>query len=145
VQAYQEDLLTLEQLRVRMPDLRARETSVRNSLASLEAQLLDRDTYLKLAENLEGFLERLRDTADAATIEARQKILRSVVKEVLVGRERVVIRHSIPVADHPFRRTGYRLRLRSHLPPAGEHRPQRPRRGVGGGKPSVGGIGSLCR
>jgi site-specific DNA recombinase len=114
VQAYQEDLLTLEQLRVRMPDLRARETSVRNSLAALEAQLLDRDTYLKLAENLEGFLERLRDTADAATIEARQKILRSVVKEVLVGRERVVIRHSIPVADHPFRASGYRLRLRSH-------------------------------
>jgi len=116
VQAYQEDLLTLEQLRVRMPDLRARETSVRNSLAALEAQLLDRDTYLKLAENLEGFLERLRDTADAATIEARQKILRSVVKEVLVGRERVVIRHSIPVADHPFRASGYRLRLRSHHP-----------------------------
>jgi len=116
VQAYQEDLLTLEQLRARMPDLRARETSVRSSLAALEAQLLDRDTYLKLAENLEGFLERLRDTADAATIEARQKILRSVVKEVLVGRERVVIRHSIPVADRPFRPTGYRLRLRSHDP-----------------------------
>ena len=126
VQAYQEDLLTLEQLRARMPDLRARETSVRSSLAALEAQLLDRDTYLKLAENLEGFLERLRDTADAATIEARQKILRSVVKEVLVGRERVVIRHSIPVADHPFRPTGYRLRLRSHLAPAGEHCPPCP-------------------
>ncbi|MGA2806048.1 MAG: hypothetical protein ABSF89_16940, partial [Acidimicrobiales bacterium] len=59
----------------------------------------------------------------AATIEARQKILRSVVKEVLVGRERVVIRHSIPVADHPFRATGYRLRLRSPLTAAGEHRP----------------------
>ena len=53
------------------------------SLASLEAQLFDRDSYLKLAENLEGFLSRLRDTADTASIESRQKVLRSVVKEIL--------------------------------------------------------------
>ena len=93
------------------------------SLASLDAQLLDRDTYLKLAENLEGFLARLRDTADTATIEARQKVLRSVVKEVLVGPERVVIRHSIPGADRPFRPAGYPLRLRSHLAAARQHVP----------------------
>ncbi len=114
VHGYQEDLLTLDELRARMPDLRAKQASLRGSLASLEAQLLDRDTYLKLAEDLEGFLGRLRETADTATIEARQKVLRSVVKEVLVGPERVVIRHSIPVADHPFRPAGYRLRLRRH-------------------------------
>ena len=116
VHGYQEDLLTLDELRARMPDLRAKEASLRGSLASLEAQLLDRDTYLKLAEDLEGFLGRLRETADTATIEARQKVLRSVVKEVLVGPERVVIRHSIPVADHPFRPAGYRLRLRRQDP-----------------------------
>jgi len=116
VHAYQEDLLTLDELRARMPDLRAKEASLRGSLASLDAQLLDRDTYLKLAENLEGFLGRLRDTADTATVGARQKVLRSVVKEVLVGAERVVIRHSIPGVDHPFRPSGYRLRLRCHDP-----------------------------
>jgi hypothetical protein len=116
VHAYQEDLLTLDELRARMPDLRAKEASLRGSLASLDAQLLDRETYLKLAENLEGFLGRLRDTADTATIGARQKVLRSVVKEVLVGAERVVIRHSIPGVDHPFRPPGYRLRLRCHDP-----------------------------
>ncbi|MGH3858463.1 recombinase family protein, partial [Actinokineospora sp.] len=114
VHAYQEDLLTLDELRARMPDLRAKEASLRASLASLDAQLLDRDTYLKLAENLEGFLARLRDTADTATINERQKVLRSVVKEVLVGPARVVIRHTIPVGDHPFRHPGYRLRLRRH-------------------------------
>jgi DNA invertase Pin-like site-specific DNA recombinase len=114
VHAYQEDLLTLDELRARMPDLRAKETSLRASLASLEAQLLDRDSYLKLAESLDGFLAKLRDTTDTATVEARQKVLRSVVKEVLVGPERVVIRHSIPMADQPFRPSGYRLRLRSH-------------------------------
>jgi site-specific DNA recombinase len=133
VHAYQEDLLTLDELRARMPELRAKETSLRSSLASLDTQLHDRDTYLKLAESLESFLTRLRDTAGAATIEDRQKVLRSVVKEVLVGPERVVIRHSIPAADHPFRPADYRLRLRRHFPVAGQHRFTRARCGVGEG------------
>ena len=110
VQAYQEDLLTLDELRARMPDLRAKQTSLKASIDALDAQLIDRETYLKLAEDLESFLARLRDTAETATIEDRQKVLRSVVKEVLVGPERVVIRHSIPVRDHPFLSPGYPLR-----------------------------------
>jgi len=114
VNAYQEDLITLDELRARMPDLRAKDTSLQASLEALEAQLLDRETYLKLAEDLESFLARLRDQADTLTTEDRQKVLRSVVKEVLVGPERVIVRHSIPIRDHPFRTPGYRLRLRSH-------------------------------
>ena len=110
VQAYQEDLLTLGELRSRMPDLRARQTSLQASIDALEAQLLDRETYLKLAEGLENFLARLRETAGTATVQDRQKVLRSVVREVLVGPERVVVRHSIPVRDHPFLTPGYPLR-----------------------------------
>jgi site-specific DNA recombinase len=121
VGAYQEDLLTLDELRARMPELRAKEASLRSALAALDAQLLDRDTYLALAENLEGFLTRLRDTSEAATVQDRQKVVRSVVKEVLVGPERVVIRHSIP-AHRPFRHRGYPLRLRSHHPSLGRPR-----------------------
>ncbi len=115
IQAYQEDLVTLEDLRAAMPELRAKNTSLCNSLEVLQAQLLDQDTYLKLAENLESFLARLRDKATTATIEDRQRVLRSVVKEVLIGSERVIVRHSIPVRDYPFRTPGYRLRLRSHV------------------------------
>ena len=114
VHAYQEGLLTLDELRARMPETRAREASLSAALTSLDAQLLDRETYLTLTENLEGFLSRLRDTSEAATVEDRQKVVRSVVKEVLVGPERVVIRHSIPT-QRPFRDGGYPLRLRRHL------------------------------
>jgi site-specific DNA recombinase len=89
-----------------MPELRAKEAGLTGALASLDAQLLDCETYLTLTENLEAFLARLRDTSEAATIEDRQKVLRSVVKEVLVGPERVVIRRSIP-AHRPFRQGGY--------------------------------------
>jgi site-specific DNA recombinase len=113
IEAYQEELVSLEELRDRMPALRAKQTSLKGALDSLDAQLLDQQTYLKLAEDLESFLTRLRDTADGSTIEERQKVLRSVVKEVLVSPDSVVIRHSIPV-HRPFLSPGYRLRLGSH-------------------------------
>lgn len=94
--AYQEDLLSLDELRARMPDLRARETSLRHQAQALDAQLADREVSLKLADNLEDFLATLRKSAVTATVEDRQRVLRLLVKEVLVGPGRIVIRHSIP-------------------------------------------------
>ncbi|MGH8996001.1 MAG: hypothetical protein ACRDYB_08245 [Acidimicrobiales bacterium] len=114
LETYQEaTLVSLDELRAPMPPLRSKEASLRASVDALDAQLLDRDPYLKLAEDIESFLGRLRETADNATTEDRRRVLRSVVKEVLVGPERVVIRHTIPVRDRPFRGPGSRLCLRS--------------------------------
>ena len=64
IQAYQEQLITLDELRARMPDLRARETSLRSQIDALDAQLADREAYLKLADDLEGFLAQLRSNAE---------------------------------------------------------------------------------
>jgi site-specific DNA recombinase len=113
IEAYQEQLLSLDELRARMPELRARETSLRTQLDALAAQLVDRDTYLKLAENLESFLTRLQDKAQAAAVEERQQVLRLLVKEILVGPERITIRHCIPTTT-PDPTPGYLLRGRSH-------------------------------
>ena len=44
--AYQEDLLSLDELRRRMPELRQRETRLKAELESLNAQLADQATYL---------------------------------------------------------------------------------------------------
>jgi site-specific DNA recombinase len=100
--AYQEDLISLGELRARMPDLRARETSLRHQAQALDAQLADREVYLKLAENLEGFLATLRTSAATATVQDRQRVVRLLVKEVLVGPGKIVIRHSIPTrSDTP--------------------------------------------
>jgi site-specific DNA recombinase len=96
ISAYQEDLLSLDELRARMPDLRARQASLRHQAQALDAQLADREVYLKLADNLEGFLTTLRKSAGTATIQDRQRVLRLVVKEVLIGPGKIVIRHSIP-------------------------------------------------
>ena len=95
--AYQEQLISLDELRTRMPELRARETSLRHQIDALDSQLADREVYLKLADNLEDFLTGLRGKAATATVAERQRVLRLLVKDVLVGPEKITIRHCIPV------------------------------------------------
>jgi DNA invertase Pin-like site-specific DNA recombinase len=95
--AYQEELISLDELRTRMPELRARQTSLHHQIDALDSQLADREVYLKLADNLEDFLTGLRGKAATATVAERQRVLRLLVKDVLVGAEKITIRHSIPV------------------------------------------------
>src|ERR1700674_998561 len=99
--AYQEELLSLEQLRERMPPLRQREQTLRAELQAIADQTSDQATFLRLAETLAAFLGRLRSTADILDIMERQRIVRLVVKEVLIGDDNIVIRHSIPIASTP--------------------------------------------
>ena len=99
--AYQEDLLSLDELRSKMPDLRQRERAVQGELQSIATQAQDRASYLRLAETLSAFLSRLRSSAKALDIAERQRIVRLLVKEVLVGEDAIVIRHSVPVALAP--------------------------------------------
>jgi site-specific DNA recombinase len=95
--AYQEGLLSLEQLRERMPLLRQREQTLRAELQAIADQTNDRAMFLRLAETLTAFLARLRSAADTLDIIERQRIVRLVVKDILIGDDSIVIRHCIPV------------------------------------------------
>ena len=64
VTAYQEDLLPLDELRRRMPELRAREQSMRAELQAILDQAADRMSFLRLAETLTAFLQRLHELAE---------------------------------------------------------------------------------
>jgi len=97
--AYAEQLITIDELRTRMPDLRAREASLRGQLDALDAQAADRDAYLKLADDLESFLAHLRASAATASTSERQRVLRLLVKDVLIGPEKISIRHRIPARE----------------------------------------------
>ncbi|MGH3253829.1 MAG: hypothetical protein ACRDOU_00245 [Streptosporangiaceae bacterium] len=57
-------------------------------LAALDAQAADRDAYLKLAGNLEGFPAQLRDSAATATTEERQRVLRLLSRTSSSARNR---------------------------------------------------------
>jgi site-specific DNA recombinase len=96
VTAFSEQLITIDELRARMPDLRARETGLKDQIDALDAQAADRDAYLKLADDLEGFLARLRASSATATTQDRQRVLRAVVQDVLIGPDKLTIRHRIP-------------------------------------------------
>jgi site-specific DNA recombinase len=104
--AYQEELLSLEQLRERIPALRQREQTLRAELQAIADQANDRANFLRLAETLTAFLARLRSTADTLDITERQRIVRLVIKEILVGDDTIIIRHCIPVASGPRQNDG---------------------------------------
>jgi site-specific DNA recombinase len=99
VTAYQDGLLTLDQLRGRVPELRKRQHGVHAELRSLAAAATDETHYLRLVETLADFRTRLRLRAQTLDIAERQKILRLVVKEIVVGHDTITIRHSIPLPD----------------------------------------------
>jgi site-specific DNA recombinase len=96
ITAYQEDLLSLDELRRRMPELRQRENSMHAELQSIRDQVNDRTAYLRLVETLSAFLNRLRASAETLDVQERQRIVRLLVKDVLVGDDMITIRHSIP-------------------------------------------------
>jgi len=145
VTAYQEGLVTLPQLRHRMPDLRKQAQAIESELQSLEMAAVDQAHYLQLAENLAGFCGKLRLRADTLDVRERQQILRLLVKEVLVDRDTITLRHSIPVPQSGTAGTprpssggpsgtspapGYLLRKGSRFATAQQPRARRTRPGV---------------
>jgi site-specific DNA recombinase len=145
--AYQEALLSIEQLRERMPALRQREQTLRAELQAIADQTNDRAAFLRLAETLTAFLARLRSAAETLDVTERQRIVRLVVKDVLVGDDSITIRHSIPVPSGPSQNGGsppsrpdeqsYLLRKGSALARAIESRTQRTGSGAGATRTSV--------
>ena len=106
VTAYQEGLVTLLQLRQRMPALQKQTQAVELELQSLKMAAVDEAKYLQLAESLAGFRSKLRVRAEVLDIAVRQQILRLLVKEVLVGGDTITLRHSIPIPQSGPRSNG---------------------------------------
>ena len=107
--AYQEGLLSIEQLRERMPVLRQRQQALSAELQAIADQTNDRAAFLRLAETLSAFLARLRSAAETLNVIERQKIVRLLVKDILIGEHTITIRHSIPIPSHPSQNEGRAL------------------------------------
>jgi site-specific DNA recombinase len=120
--AYQEELLPLDELRPRMVVLRKRQQTALAELNSLESQAMENEHYLRLAESMTDFLSQLQVNADTLDIIDRQKVLRLIVKEILVDDDTITICHSIPttsrasIIEHSGsgKTPGYLLRSGSH-------------------------------
>ena len=156
--AYQEGLMSLGQLRCRMPELRKQQQAVQTELQSLETVASDPAQCLRLVESLADFRSRLQIRANRLEVTEQQKILRLLVKEILVGKETLTIRHSIriptgstdpsgtprpphlaPQPPTPQPDPHYLLRSDSEFAAFGEHLPSLRFRPVGSGVASEAG------
>ena len=94
---YQENLITLEELRCRMPDLRKQQRANEAELQSLEMTAVDPTRNLRLVETLAQFRIRLRARGNVLEVAERQRVVRLLVHEILVSSDNITIRHSIPL------------------------------------------------
>ena len=134
--AYQEDLLSLGDLRKRAPELKKRQTTLEKELQNVTVQALEQNRLRELNTSLENFLASLEQSAHTLNITERQKIIRLVVKDIIVNGNTITINHCIPVNGGPVRANtpGYRLCTRGPQSDAGQpvSQPFGPRNGPAG-------------
>src|SRR5260370_24088017 len=80
--------------------------ALRAELQAIADQTNDRAAFLRLAETLTAFLARLRSASETLSVTERQRIVRLLVKDVLVGEDTITIRHSIPIPSGPPQNDG---------------------------------------
>ena len=115
--AYQEGLLPLSELRKRIPELRKRTSAYKSELESMELRTIEEKKFIELYKNIDDFLRCLKQSSKDVSVTDRQKILRLIVKEILVGQDSIKIKHSIPVSGtvQPLNEQSYSLRTRRHV------------------------------
>jgi site-specific DNA recombinase len=120
--AYQEELLSLAQLRQRVPDLRRRQAALNSELQGAALQAMEQSRLIHLQSSLENFLTSLRQSAQALGVLERRKIIRLVVKQVVVHADTLTIHHCLPVSGAPQGRSagGYALCTRGDQSLAGK-------------------------
>src|SRR6266516_8116008 len=95
--AYQEGLMTLTDLRKRSPEIKKKIGALETEQQNLNLRAVEDKRWIELNNSLETFLGRLNETAQKMSPAEKQKVLRSIVKQITVGRDLITIHHSIPV------------------------------------------------
>ena len=92
-----------------MPELRKQQRANEAELQSLEMTAVDPNRNLRLVETLAEFRTRLSARGNVLEVAERQRVVRLLVQEILVGRDNITIRHSIPMpASSPDLNDGVR-------------------------------------
>jgi site-specific DNA recombinase len=96
--AYQEGLVELQQLRHRMPELRRKQQTVQKELESAQWEALLTEKTHHWEQSLTDFTGRLRQSAQTLNITERQKVIRLLIKDIVVEVDnRITIRHCLPL------------------------------------------------
>jgi site-specific DNA recombinase len=95
--AYQEGLMTLADLRKRSPEIKKRIGALEKEQENLNLRAVEDKRWIELSNTMETFLGRLNETAQKMTCVEKQKVLRTIVKQITVGKDLITVHHSIPV------------------------------------------------
>jgi site-specific DNA recombinase len=121
--AYQEDLIGLGDLRSRAPELRRRQAAIEKELEGVALQALEKSRLTQLHASMENFLAALRQSAKNLEVVERQKVVRLVIKQIVVNGDALTIQHSIPISqsNESQPRASYALCTRRPFAVAGQH------------------------
>lgn len=116
--AYQEGLMTLADLRRRSPEIKKKIGALENEQQNLNLQAVENQRWIELSNSMEIFLGRLNEKAQTMTSVEKQKVLRTMVKQITVGKDLITIHHSIPVGAgrQSAKSSSYPLCTRGHQP-----------------------------
>jgi site-specific DNA recombinase len=102
IDAYQEEVLTLQELAPRREQITQRLKGLEQERQQIEQQ---RDTTMKwehIASNIEHFRTRLGRNVDRLGFEDRQTVLHLLVEKVVVSRDGAVeVHHVLPCEEQP--------------------------------------------
>src|SRR5258708_39496957 len=80
-----------------MSELSKQQQAIQSELTSMDLAASDQSRYLRLTHTLREFRQRLHAKSETLGVPERQKILRLLVKEILVGPDTITVRHSLPI------------------------------------------------
>jgi site-specific DNA recombinase len=136
--AYQEGLIPIGQLRKRMPELQKKLKSIEKELEELKVHELALDRRLQLLD-VPSFTKQPGESINSLDIKDKKKILRLLVKEIIVGENSIEIKHSIPLKEEKKRNNekSYQLCTRSDQPLAEQYPTGCSGQGTGQEKPEL--------
>ena len=111
IDAYQEGLIDLTELRQRVPELKKRQVALEREQESLNLQAVEHNRLMEMNVSMERFMEQLKNSVQNLDVQQKQRIVRLLVREVVVGSDHVTIHHSVPLSEHRIgqKMPGYRL------------------------------------
>ena len=122
--AYQEGLIPIGQLRKRIPELQKRVNATEKELDDLQVHESALNNQSQLLD-VRSFTDHLHKNIDQLDIIDKRKVLKLLVKEVFIGNDWVNIKHSIPLkkTENRNKEKSYQLCTWRTIAPAVQHLP----------------------
>jgi len=112
IDAYQDEVIQLDELRARMGPLRTRQRAIKTEIEALHMETQGHFDSLMVTQNVQAFLTRMEEGEKNLCMKEHQKLIRLLVTEVGISKKDVTVRHCIPLTlekdakTHPPSRLG---------------------------------------